>query len=42
LHTPAPLAIEAPPPRDDTALTSRLDEIELTMRKYLIRLDAME
>jgi hypothetical protein len=42
LHTPAPLAIEAPPPHDDTALTSRLDEIELTMRKYLIRLDAME
>jgi hypothetical protein len=41
-HTPAPLAIEAPPPHDDTAITSRLDEIELTMRKYLIRIDAME
>jgi hypothetical protein len=40
-HTPAPLAIEAPPPHDDTAITSRLDEIELTMRKYLIRLDAV-
>jgi hypothetical protein len=41
-HSPAPLAIEAPPPRDDTAITSRLDEIELTMRKYLIRIVAME
>jgi hypothetical protein len=41
-HTPAPLAIEAPPLRDDSAITNRLDEIELTMRKYLIRIDAME
>jgi hypothetical protein len=31
----APLAIEAPPPRDVSAITSRLNEIELTMRKYL-------
>jgi hypothetical protein len=34
--TPAPLAIEAPPPRDDSAITSRLDAIELTLRKHLI------
>jgi hypothetical protein len=39
-HTPAarahaPLAIEAPPLPDDTAITSRLDEIELTLQEFL-------
>jgi hypothetical protein len=40
----APLAVEAPPrdPTATTAITSRLDEIGLTMRKYLIRLDAVD
>jgi hypothetical protein len=41
-HTPAPLATEAPLPRDDSAITSCLDEIELRMRKYLIRLDTLD
>jgi hypothetical protein len=41
-NAPAPLAIEAPPPRDDSAITSRLDEIELTLRKHLIRMDTID
>jgi hypothetical protein len=37
-----PWPLRPPPLQDDTAITSRLDEIELTMRKYLIRIDAMD
>jgi hypothetical protein len=44
-ETPRPpqaqLAIEATP-RGDTAITNRLDEIELTVRRYPIRLDTVD
>jgi hypothetical protein len=41
-HAPAPLVIEAPLLRDKSAITTQLDEIKITLRKYLVRIDAMD